>query len=208
VSPALERLSPLLPSPDDARSDLRRELLRPEYHQQDVVQQLLSWLDRTLGSLLDATAQAPAVSTLLALVVLVALLLGLGTLLSRARRTARATTPSAVVLGEEGLDAASLRRRAEEALAAGHWPQVVVEAFRALTVSQVERGVLADTPGSTALEVARDLAAAHPGHAADVRAAAALFDQVLYGHRPATERGARAVLDLDDALAGRRVTAR
>ena len=67
-------LPPLVPGPDDARSDLRRELLRPEYHDQDVAQQVLGWIDRRLDSLLDATARAPGLSTVFAMVVLVALL--------------------------------------------------------------------------------------------------------------------------------------
>ena len=40
---------PLDPSGDEARSLLRRELVHPEYHERNVFQQLLDWLDRLVG---------------------------------------------------------------------------------------------------------------------------------------------------------------
>jgi len=61
-----------------------------------------------------------------------------------------------------------------------------------------------DTPGATAHEVADILAAEYPGHRDRMQAGALLFDQVLYGDRPATREQAVSVLALDDDLVVRR----
>lgn len=209
MNPCLSALAllagpPLVPSPDESRSALRRELLKPEYHDQDLVGRVFSWISRRLNGLLDAASGAPAVSTLLAMVILVVLVLGLALLLSRARRTARTTRERRTVLTDEVVSAAELRARAEAALAAGQHEEAVVEGFRALALRQVERGRLPDSPGATAHEVASSLATEFPGQATDVAAGALLFEEVLYGDRPADRARAASVLALDDALAVRR----
>ena len=65
----------------------------------------------------------------------------------------------------------------------------------------MERGRLDDTPGATAHEVAGVLAREYPDRGSRVDTAAALFDSVLYGDRPATREQALDVLTLDDDLA-------
>lgn len=195
---------PLDPTGDEARSALRRELLKPEYHDRNVLEQLLDWVERTVDSGLDAAAGAPPLSTLAAMLILVALALALAWLASRARRTAATRDRDGAVLTDERVTAAELRARALAALDAGRHEEALVEAFRALTVRQVERGRLSDQPGLTAHEVATRLEAEHPAHAHRVGEAALRFDQVLYGARPATRDQAAAVLALDDDLAGAR----
>ena len=81
---------PLDTPPDEARSKLRRELLRPEYNDQNLLQRILSWVERQVTRGLDAASEAPPLSTLAAMVIFVALVVLIGWLLSRARRTARA----------------------------------------------------------------------------------------------------------------------
>lgn len=193
---------PLDPSADEARSWLRRELLNPEYHQQNVIQEFLTWLERQVGRGLNAAQDAPSLSAFAAMVVAVLLVLALAWLLSRARRTARGRQDERAVLTEEKVSAAELRSRAEAALAAGRHEEAVVQAFRALTVRQVERGRLEESPGATAREVAGWLAATYPHQRPRVEASAALFDSVRYGDRPATRTQAVDVLALDDELAG------
>lgn len=189
------------PGADEARSSLRRELLRPDYNEEDLLGRALDWVARLINGLIDATADAPGSSTLVAMVVLVALVLALVLLLSRVRRTARARAGSRAVLTGEAVTAAELRTRAEAALAAGRHEEAVVEGFRALALRQVERGRLEDSPGATAHEVARSLATEYPHRAEVVDAGAVLFEQVLYGDRPADAGQARSVLQLDDDLA-------
>lgn len=195
---------PLDPSGSDARSALRRELLRPEYRERDVVQQVLTWVDRLLQSGLDAASTAPPLSALAAMVVLVAPVAVLAWLASQARRTARTARTDRAVLTDEVVTAAQLRERAERALAAGRAEEALVEGFRALTVRQVERGRLGEDPGATAHEVATQLAAQHAAAAPRLVACARAFDAVLYGGRPASTAQARGVLALDDELGSAR----
>jgi hypothetical protein len=193
---------PLDPSADQARSWLQRELLHPEYHQENAVERLLTWLDRQVNRGLAAAEQAPSLSTFAAMVVFLLLLGALLWLVSRARGNRRARVQAGPVLGETAASAAELRARAEEALAGGRPEDALVDGFRALAVRQVERGRLEDSPGATAHEVAVALATEFPDHGGRVGDNARLFDLVLYGDRPATPEQATDVLALDDALAG------
>ena len=195
---------PLLPGPDEARSQLRRELLRPEYNEQNLVQRFLTWVERQLGKGLDAASEAPPLSTLAAMVILVSLVVLLGWLASRARRTARTRDEDRAVLTDEVITADELRARAEAALAEGRHEDAVVDGFRAVATRQVERGRLADAPGATAHEVALALAREFPHLRERVDAGGLLFDAVLYGDRPATAAQAQSVITLDDELLARR----
>ncbi|MBI2242935.1 MAG: hypothetical protein HYU55_02935, partial [Nocardioides sp.] len=103
---------PLDPSPDEAGSLLRRELVRPEYHDRDVLQQVLDWVDRLVSSAVDAASRTPPLSTFAAMVAFLLLALGLGWLVSRARRTARSTRVRAVLPAGAVLRADDLRARA------------------------------------------------------------------------------------------------
>jgi hypothetical protein len=202
--PAYVADPPLDPSGDEARSLLGRELLHPEYHDRNLVEQLLDWLDRLLGGTIDAAADAPPLSTFLAIVAFLVLGLALAWLLSRVRRTPRVGGGPGPVVEDRTATAAELRAAAERALIEGRHAVAVVEGFRALTVRQVERGRIEDLPGATAREVALSLGDTHPELRAPVDESARLFDGVLYGGRAATHEQAVEVLALDDALAGAR----
>ncbi|WP_051246530.1 DUF4129 domain-containing protein [Nocardioides halotolerans] len=195
---------PLDPSGSEARAKLRRELLHSEYHEQNLFQRVLSWLARKVGNGLGAASDAPPLSTLMAMLVFVGLVLVLAWLVSRARRTARGPGEDGAVLTQEAVTADELRARAEAALEAGRFEEAVVDAFRAVAVRQVERGRLANNPGATAHEVADALAREHVAFADRVHRSARLFDEVLYGDRPATREQAASVLALDDDLVVRR----
>ncbi|SDC03617.1 DUF4129 domain-containing protein [Nocardioides lianchengensis] len=192
---------PLVPSPDDARARLREELVRPEYHDRNVLQQILDAVGRWFDDTVDAASGAPPLSTAAALLVAVLLLVGLGLLVSRVRSAPRAERAGAV-LGDEAVSSAELRARARAAMAEERYEDAVVEGFRALTVGQVEQGRLDDRPGATAHEVAAALASDRPDLRERVIAGAGIFDQVRYGDRRATREQAAGVLALDDALEG------
>lgn len=192
---------PLDPSPDRARALLRRELLHPEYHAQNPVEQLLHWLQRQLESGMNTAAQAPPLGATGAVVAFGALLVVLGLLVSRARRTARAPAEAGALLTTERVSSGQLRERARAALAAGDARTAVVEGFRALTLRQIERGWIEDQPGATAHEFAARLGGVFESRRPDIAAAADLFDRVRYGDRPATADQASSVLELDLALA-------
>jgi hypothetical protein len=192
---------PLDPTPDEARSELRRELLRPEYYEDNLIQRLLTWLERQLDKGVEAAVDLPPLQTFAAMLVAVVLIGALVWVVGRARASARAPRERQAVLTDEAVTAAELRSRAEAALAAGRHEDALVDGFRALAARQVERGRLDDTPGATAHEVAGVLAGEFPARRARVDAAAVLFDSVLYGDRPATREQALDVLTLDDDLA-------
>jgi hypothetical protein len=193
---------PLQPSGDEGRRLLRQELLHAEYHRRQLLQRILGWLWRRLEGGVGAASGAGWVTTLVAMLIGAALLVGLTVIVSRVRRDRRRRVRAEVLLPDDRPSAAGLRRRAEDAFAAGRYADAVTDAFRALAVRQVERGRLDDLPGSTAHEVAASLATSYPAHRARVGRTADLFDATLYGDRPASPEDAAGVLELDDALAG------
>lgn len=195
---------PLQPSGDEGRRLLRDELLHQEYHRQDVLQRILDWIWRRLQGGVGAASGSGWGTTLVTMVVVVLLLIGLGFVLSRIRRDRRTREQAAAILTSDRPTAGELRRRAEAALADGRHADAVVDAFRALAVRQVERGRLADQPGTTAHEVATTLATAYPDQGDRVGRGADLFDATYYGDRPASHEDAAALLELDDHLAGGR----
>ncbi len=195
---------PLAPSGDEGRSLLRRELLHPEYHKDNLLERLARWLSRVLDNGLTAARDAPPLTTLAAMLVFLLLLAAVLWLASQARRSSRAETATRSLLTEEVVTAAELRARAERALAEGRFADALVDAFRAVAVRQVERGRIDNLPGATAHEVAGALAEVFPEQRADLERCAALFDLVLYGGRPARREQALDVLGLDERLVVRR----
>ena len=199
---------PLDPSGDEARSALRQELAKPEYHDANLIERIQRWLQRLFENGADAARDLPTLGAFAAIVVGLALAVGIGLLASRARSTARARTEREPALTSEVITAAALRSRAEEALAEGRFDDALVDAYRALAVRQVERGRIEDLPQATAHELAAGLGAEFPAQRHLVDRSADLFDSVLYGDHPATREQAVDVLALDDELAGRRERAR
>lgn len=211
MSPLLMSASgpPLDPSGDEGRRLLREELLRGEYHRSDLWNRLLDWVGRLFRGGVDTASASSLFSALVTIVVVLLLVVGLILLLSQLRRDRRRRRQRAeAVLPADRPAAALLRRRAEEALAAGRFSDAVVDGFRALAARQIERGRLDDRPGATAHEIAALLATSYDAHGRRITAAADLFDATLYGERPATADQARLVLGLDDELAHQPVGAR
>ena len=197
----LQPTPPLAPTPEEGRSWLRRELADPEYHDLDLIERILRWIEHTLSDGLPSAGDVPWAQTVAAMVVFALILVGLGLLVSRARRSPRvARDRNGDVLTDESLSAAALRARAEAAYAAGDHGAAVVDGFRALARRQVERGRLAEDPGLTAAEVAASLERemSLEGRAGQ---AAELFNEVLYGDHPATREQAEGVLALEQELA-------
>jgi len=195
---------PLDPTGDEARSLLRRELARPEYHDANVIDRIENWIQRRFEDGVGAAQDVPPIGTFAAIVVALLIVTGIVMLVSRARRTARARTDRTPALTGEVVSAAELRARAEAALAAGRFDDALVDAYRALAVRQVERGRIEDLPQATAHELAAGLGAEFPAQRHLIRTSADLFDEVLYGDHPATRAQAADVLALDDELSGRR----
>ena len=199
---------PLLdPSREVAREWARRELGDPAYARARPgwVTRLARWLLARLQDLQVPDGLAPGRT--LGLVLLLVLLAGVVTMvltrtgpLRRAGRTNRA----GAVLDEHRRGAAEHRSLADEAAAAGRWTTAVRERFRAVARSLEERTVLDERAGRTALETATEAGGAMPAVSVDLRSAARLFDDVVYGGRPATAAHDRQLRQLDDQVAAAR----
>lgn len=200
--PALLDPPPLDPTPDEARDLLRRELINPDYHRESGIQELIAWIRAKLLAGADRLSDAPPLTTFVSLLLLVALVIALAWLVTQVRGSARTRSRQSAVLEEAGVTAAELRARAEAALAAGRSDDALVDAFRALALRQIELGSVDDVPGATAHELSEAMGERFVPLAGRIREAGRLFDLVLYGHRSVTETDARAVLSLDDELAG------
>ena len=195
---------PLTPGGDEAHDLLRRELVRPEYHQDNLFLRLVSWLSRLLEDGVDSARDAPPLTTFAAMLVGLLLVGAIIWLVSRTRRSARLPSAGRALLVEETVTADELRARAEAAFAEERFADALVDAFRASALRQIERDRIDDVPGATAHEVSVALADAFPEQAPDLHRCAALFDLVLYGGRPATREQAGDVLGLDERLGARR----
>lgn len=188
--------SPLTPDPDQARSWLRAELLRPEYNDRNLIQRALDWLQRLFDLGVNAAGAVPPLSIFLAMLVGLALVSALLWLAARASTARTSTRQGSALLGETVTSSAELRARAEAALADSRVDDALVDAFRALAMRQIEGGVLDDRPGATVHEVTGDLGRVFPDRAADLEHYAARFDSVVYGKRPAAEPEVRSLLKL------------
>ena len=198
---------PLLdPSREVAREWARRELSDPAYARARPgwVTRLARWLLARLQDLQVPDGLAPG--RILGLVLLLVLLAGVvAMVLTRTgplRRAGRTNRVGAVL--DEHRTAAEHRCLADEAAAAGRWTTAVRERFRAVARSLEERTVLDERAGRTALETATEAGGAMPAVSVDLRSAARLFDDVVYGGRPATAAHDRQLRQLDDRVAAAR----
>lgn len=194
----------LTPSGEQGRTWLREELLRPEYHNDNLVQRLLGWLQDLLQRSVDTASQAPLVPTIAAIVLAVLLIAVVGWLATRPRAGAATRVDATPVLGDRPLPAAEWRRRAEQARAESRFADTVVHGFRAMAVRAIETGRIDQAPGATAHELAERIATTNPAVRGRVADSADLFDRIRYGDRPASPGDADEILRLDDELAGLR----
>ena len=198
---------PLLdPSREVAREWARRELSDPVYARARPgwVTRFARWLLARLQDLQVPDGLAPGRT--LGLVLLLVLLAGVVAMVlirtGPLRRAGRTNRAGAVL--DERRTAAEHRSLADEAAAAGRWTTAVRERFRAVARSLEERTVLDERAGRTALETATEAGGAMPAVSVDLRSAARLFDDVVYGGRPATAAHDRQLRQLDDQVAAAR----
>jgi hypothetical protein len=188
---------------DEARRAAERELSKGIYHQNEpgpvmrAFDAAIDWIDRFL----DRVASAAPGGSLGPLVLLAIVLVVAAIVLWRTgpiRRGARTLPPDVELSGDIG--AGEHRRRADGHAAAGRFAEAVRERMRAIVRELETRGVLEPRPGRTADEVAREVGAAVPAIAGDLRAAAEVFDEVWYGGRLATPQSEALVRQADDRV--------
>ncbi|HLS04618.1 MAG TPA: DUF4129 domain-containing protein [Actinomycetales bacterium] len=180
---------PLVPGEDEARRWAEEELSKNIYHGDP--ESLLTRLLKAIAeffSRAETESNVPTGSVALAIVIGLAVVVVLALVLYGPLRIVRRVQDSSheVLEGDERT-AAEIRAAAQAHEEAGQWSLAVLERFRAITQSLIERAILQDRPGQTAVEVARDAGPKLPAAAADIARAAELFDRVCYGEIPATQ---------------------
>ncbi len=192
------------PSPTDARSKLRQELLKPEYDDGNLLTRIVNWFLRQFDGGLATASTSPILTTIAAVAIFALLVAGGAWLAARARRTAQTALRSGPLVADVRVTAAEYRHRAQAALAANDFNTAVIEGFRAIARQQIESGRIEDLPQATAREVGALLASNFTEHSPALIGAALLFDSVLYGDHQASRDEASNLIALDDQLGIRR----
>jgi hypothetical protein len=188
----------------------RAELARPVYHQQRplierILGPIVSWLARLFHAAQGLPGGWWAVVALAAVAVIVAaiVLARIGPVARAQRRAHELDAPGRL------LSAGDHRAAAGKLAEVGDFAGAICEAVRAIAAELDERGVLRPRTGRTADEFAAEAGQALPPHAADLRGAALLFDEIRYGQRAGSRPGYERVTDLDARIraSARRATA-
>ncbi len=184
-----------------ARTELSKAIYHPGI---PITERIEHWLDRLLNGVgVTVPVGWWAVVALAALLVIAiaAVLAWIGPV---RRSRSRALDP---LLSSGQLTAHDHRQKAERMAAEGDYAAAIIESVRAIAVGLEERGVLPPRVGRTADEFAAEASQPLPDHAAGLRAAAALFDDVRYGERAGTAAGYQQVRDLDAGIRAARPVA-
>lgn len=189
--------------PDEAREAAIRELSDPAYRAAEP-----SWFDRLSGWVLDRlnelmTPFGPGGFVGLVLIVLLVVVIVVIVRL-RAGKIALTRRKPPELFDARVLTADDHRQAAEQAAAAGLFAEAVRERFRAIVRELEQRGVLDAVSGRTVDEIATQAGRMLPASAAELRAVARIFDDVVYGDRPATVDSYRRVAALDDQVRSQR----
>ncbi|TFV55328.1 DUF4129 domain-containing protein [Mycobacterium sp. PS03-16] len=186
---------------DAARDAAQRELDKPIYPKGSLTERLSDWINELVYRLAQQGAGVPGGWLTISVLALLTVALIVAAI-RVARRTMRTDRGDVSLYGGQELGAAGHRAVAAQHAANGEWELAIRHRLRAVARRLEEAGVLAPVPGRTATELARDAGAALPHLRAELRDAAAAFNDVTYGDRPGTEAAYRLVADLDDHLGG------
>jgi len=196
---------------DEARDAAGRELSDPVYRaaEPSLFDRISRWLLDRLNDLftgISGVAPGGVGAVVVLVVLLVAVIVAIRLRTGPAARARRAAARP--VFDADVRSAAEHRSAAERAAASGDHATAIRERLRAVVRELVERGVLDEQRGRTVDEFAAQAGQALPSCAGGLRAAAVVFDEVVYGGRPATTAGYHTVSTVDDQVrATRPVTA-
>lgn len=191
-----------------AQEAAREELAKQVYREAGpgLVERAVRWL---YGRFADALDEVAAVSPGGYLGVVVVLLLLVAAAVAIRLRVGpmgrRAALDESLFVGRER-SADEHRAAADSHARAGEWAEALRERLRAVVRSLEERAVLEPRPGRTADEAAAQAGAALPSCAAELAAAARLFDDVWYGGRPAGPEADASLRELDRTVRAARMT--
>jgi len=197
---------PVDPDAATAQRWAREELADPIYHQSpSLLDRLLAWL---FEQLTQAQGALSSIDPRLAALVLFGgvVLVGLVALVvaGPVRRARVGARGSVDVFGDDTRTAEQLRRAADAHAAAGDWTSAVLDRFRAILRALEDRTLLDPRPGRTAHEATEVAGTRLPTHAAELRRAGRLFDDVCYGDTRPTAADDSWLRALDDRLGSAR----
>jgi hypothetical protein len=172
----------------------RQELGKGIYGHQSFWQWLFSKLDFNIAV---SGGWWATVALVAALVIVVAVVC---TRIGSVRRNRRRPEP-ALIGGTSTVTAREHRDLARRRAGDGDYSAAIAECVRAIAADLEERAMLVPGPARTADELAREASGLFPELAAELAAAAGLFDDVCYGGRAGTAGGYARVQQLDDVLA-------
>jgi len=182
-----------------ARAELSKSMYHPGV---PLDERIVRWIEHAIGRVLhSAGLTGPEASwwAVVGLATLAVLATAAITFWVGPVRRSALRAPAVLPPGEL-LSARDHRQRAERMAAAGDFTAAIIESVRAIAAELEERGVLAPRPGRTAAELAADASGPLPGHAAGLRQAARLFDDIMYGGRDGTAAGYQRLRDLDAGI--------
>ena len=190
---------------DEAQRLARIELANPIYSgdEEPWFQKAFRWLLDRISSLLDAVGGSSPLGWFGLLGILALVVLVIVVVRRRTGPLSRGASPDELFASGDR-SAADFRAEAERFAASGAWAEAVRARLRAVVRDLEERGVVDARPGRTADEIARDAGRALPSAAADLRAAARLFDDVWYGGRTADSTSYDRLVAVDSAVAAAR----
>ncbi|MFV0425940.1 MAG: DUF4129 domain-containing protein [Beutenbergiaceae bacterium] len=205
----LPREPPLTPSADEAQEWALTELQKAIYNQDPTwLDKLDQWIQQLWYDILNEGSGLGPVVGPLAILAIVAVLVGLAFVVGGPLRRRRLQSPRSleVLDGDDDRSAAAIRTAADAAAAAGDFHTAVLEQFRAIVRALDERAVLQDRLGRTALEAATAAGARLPAHAQDLLRASSLFDAVCYGSTQANAGDHNWLIELDHQVGAAKPT--
>jgi hypothetical protein len=208
---------PVDPDAPEAHDWLADELSKQPYQAAQptfldrLAQQVLEWLGDLIDWLTGNGAAGPQTDVpvwLIAVLLPIVVILVIAFLLYGLPRLNRRSSVTGALFGDDDArDAASMRRAAERAAAAGDYTTAIAELFRALARGLAERTLVATFPGTTAREFARRAAVVFPAESEQLTASALDFDAVRYLDRVGTPEQWTAMVALEQKLRSARPVA-
>ncbi|WP_239514096.1 DUF4129 domain-containing protein [Streptosporangium sp. 'caverna'] len=207
VSLLISLLDPVDIGRGEARRAAIQELLKSEYAKESLVDRVTRTVNQFLDDLLDQASVGVA-GSVVARAILIALVIAMivAVVMIALRATRGGTARQTGIFGEHRRTASEHREAAERLAAEGRWAEAIRERLRAVARDLEDRVIVDSTPGRTAGELAAEAGRALPGLAAELTAAARVFDDVTYGEVPGTAEAYAILRDLDDRLRTARPT--
>jgi hypothetical protein len=184
-----------------ARSELSQAIYHPRPALiEQIIDAILRYLDRASGALPGGWWSLSALGVIV-VVVVIGVLVMTGFVQAQGRR------PKGPLLDAEPLSARDYLESAQRLADAGQFGAAIIVCLRAIAAELDEHGVLTELPGRTADELASEAGRALPAMAAELAAAARLFDDVRYGDRIGTREGYLQLRELNGRIRAARPVA-